>query len=75
MTPKQVLSKTLYFFAYRKGNAHNEVISMLLHHAQRPKGKFLFWMLLLTLGSQNYAYVFVKNKMNIFLLILLLSRN
>ena len=80
MTPKQVLSKTLYFFAYRKGNVHNEVISMLLHHAQRPKGKFLFWMLLLelhekTLGSQNYAYVFVKNKMNIFLLILLLSRN
>ena len=27
-----------------------------------------------TLGSQNYGYVFVKNEMNIFLLILPLSR-
>ena len=63
-----------------KAYAHNEVISVLLRHAQRHSGKFLFWMLSLelhekTLGSQNYAYVFVKNEMNIFLLILPLSRN
>ena len=63
-----------------KAHAHNEVISVLLRHAQRHSGKFLFWMLSLelhekTLGRQNYAYVFVINKMNIFLLILPLSRN
>ena len=63
-----------------KAYTHNEVISVLLHHAQRHSGKFLFGMLLLelhekTLGSQNYVYVFVKNEMNIFLLIPLLSRN
>ena len=67
-------------FSESKANAHNEVISVLLSHAQRHLGKFLFWMLLLelhekTLGSQNYAYVFLKNEMNIFLIILLLSRN
>ena len=67
-------------FGENKAYAHNEVISVLLRHAQRHSGKFLFWMLSLelhekTLGSQNYAYVFVKNEMNIFLLIPLLSRN
>ena len=67
-------------FGENKAYAHNEVISTLLRHAQSHWGKVLFWMLSLelheeTLGSQNYAYVFVKNEMNIFLLILLLSRN
>ena len=67
-------------FGENKAYAHNEVISVLLRHAQRHSGKFLFWMLSLelhekTIGSQNYAYVFVKNEMNIFLLILPLSRN
>ena len=66
-------------FGENKGYAHNEIISVLLRHAQRHSGKFLFWMLSLelhekTLDSQNYANVFVKNEMNIFLLILLLSR-
>ena len=67
-------------FSENKAYAHKEVISELLRHAQRHSGKFLFWILSLelhekTLGSQNYVYVFVKNKLNIFLLILLLSRN
>ena len=67
-------------FGENKAYAHNEDISVLLRHAQRHSGKFLFWMLSLelhekTAGSQNYAYVFVKNEMNIFLLILPLSRN
>ena len=67
-------------FGKNKAYAHNKVISMLLRHAQRHSGKFLFGMLSLklhekTLGSQNYAYVFVENEMNIFLLILLLSRH
>ena len=67
-------------FGENKAYARNEVISVLLRHVQRHSGKFLFWMLSLelhekTLGSQNYAYVFVKNEMNIFLLILPLSRN
>ena len=67
-------------FGENKAYAHNKVISVLLHHSQRHSGKFLFWMLLLelhekTLGSQNYAYDFAKNEMNIFLLIPLLSRN
>ena len=63
-----------------KACTHNEVISALLRHAQRRSGKCLFWMLSLelhekSLGSQNYANVFLKNEMNIFLLILLLSKN
>ena len=67
-------------FGANKAHVHNEVISVLLRHTQRLSGKFLFWMLSLefyekTLVSQNYAYVFVKNEMNIFQLILLLSRN
>ena len=67
-------------FGENKAYAHIEVISVLLRHAQRHSGKFLFWMLSLelyekTLGNQNYAYVFVKNETNIFLLIPLLSRN
>ena len=54
-------------FGENKAYAHYEVISVLLHHTQRYSGKFLFWMLLLelhekTMGSQNYAYVFVKMK-------------
>ena len=67
-------------FGENKAYALNEVISVLLRHAQRHSGKFLPWILSLelhekTLDSQNNAYVFVKNEMNIFLLILLLSRN
>ena len=67
-------------FGENKAYAHNEAISVPLRHAQRHSGKFLFCMLSLelhetTLGSQNYACVFVKKEMNIFLLILLLSRN
>ena len=67
-------------FGENKAYAHNEVISVLLRHVQRHSGKFLFWMLSLelhekTLGSQTYAYVFEKHEMNIFLLILPLSRN
>ena len=51
-------------FGENKADAHNEVISVLLRHAQRHSGKFLFWMLSLklhekTLDSQNYAYIFV----------------
>ena len=65
-------------FGENKTYVHDEVINVLLRHAQRHSGKFLFWMLSLefhkkALGSQNYAYVFVKNEMNTFLL--LLSRN
>ena len=67
-------------FSESKADAHNEIIGVLLRHTQRQSGKFLFWMLSLelhkkTLDSQNYAYVFLKNEMNIFFLILLLSRN
>ena len=68
-------------FSRGKADAHNEIISVLLRHAQRHSGKFLSWMLSLepsekTLGSQNYVYMFLlKNKMSIFLVILLLSRN
>ena len=66
-------------FGENKEHVHNEAITVLLRHEQRHLGKFLFWMLSLkfhekTLGSQNYAYFFVKNEMKIFLLILL-SRN
>ena len=57
-------------FSENKAYAHNEAISVLLRHAQKHSGKFLFWMLSLeihekTLGSQNYANVFAKNEMNI----------
>ena len=50
-------------FSESKAYAHSEVISVLLRHAQRHSGKFLFWMLSLelhekTLGSQNYAMFF-----------------
>ena len=67
-------------FSESKADAHNEVIGVLLRHTQRQSGKFVFWMLSIelhekTLGSQNYAYVFLKTETNIFLLILLLSRN
>ena len=67
-------------FGENKAYTQNEVISVLLRHAQRHSGEFLFWMLSLelhekTFGSQNNACVFVKNEMYIFLLILILSRN
>ena len=67
-------------FSESKAYALNEVISVLLRHAQKHSGKFLFWMLSLQLhentsGNQNYAYVFLKNEINIFLLIVLLSRS
>ena len=63
-----------------KADAHNEFISVLQRQAHSLTSKCLFWVLSLefhdkTLGSQNYAYVFLKNETNIFLLILLLSRN
>ena len=66
-------------FSESKADTHNEVIGVLLRHAQRQSGKFLFWMLSLELnektsGNKIYAYVFLKNEINIFLLILLLSR-
>ena len=59
---------------------NNEVISVLLRHAQRPLGKLQLWIFLLklhekTLDRQNYAYAFLKNEANILLLILLRSRN
>ena len=65
-------------FSESKAHAHSEVIGVLLRHTQGHTGKFLFWMSSLelyekTLGSQNYAYVFLKK--NIFFPILLLSRN
>ena len=61
-------------FGENKAYALNEVISVLLRHAQRHSSKFLFWISSLELhkkilGSQNDACVFVKNEMNIFLLI------
>ena len=67
-------------FSENKADAHDEVIGVLLRHMQRQSGKFLFWMLSFELhektsGSQNYAYVFLKNKINIFFRMLLLSRN
>ena len=67
-------------FSENKAYAHNKVISVLLRHAPRHSGKFLFWMLSIelhetTLCSQNYVYLFEKNEMNILLLILLLTRN
>ena len=48
----------MLLFSENNLDAHNEVISVLLRHAQRHSGKFLFWMLSLklhekTLGSQN----------------------
>ena len=66
-------------FGENKAYVHNEAISEQLRHAQRHSAKFLFWMLSFefhekTFGNQNYAFVLVKNEMNIFLLILL-SRN
>ena len=49
--------------------AHNEIISVLLRHAQRHSDKFLCWMLSLELhekilGSQNYAFFFFFEKRN-----------
>ena len=75
MIPKQVLSKNSTLFAMllnitkayemlqfgeNKAYAHNEVIGVLLRHAQKHSGKFLCWMLSLelhekNLGSRNYA--------------------
>ena len=64
MISKQVLSKNSLFlamllniskayemlqFGENKASAQNEVISVLLRHAQRHSGKFLFWMLSLEL--------------------------
>ena len=59
---------------------HNEIISVLLRHAQKHSGKFLCWMLSLelhekTLDSQIMHMFFLKNETNIFLVILLLIRN
>ena len=47
-------------FGENKAQAHNEVISVHLRHAQRHSGKFLCWMFSLelhekTFGSQNYV--------------------
>ena len=66
-------------FCESKADAYNEVISVLLRHAQRQSGKLLFWMLSLelhkeTLGCQNYAYVFFE-KWNEHFLPDLLSKN
>ena len=52
-------------FSESKADALNEVIGVLLRHAQSHEGKFLFWILSLelhekNLGSQNFAYVFFE---------------
>ena len=52
----------MFQFGENKTYDHDEVISVLLRHAQRHSGEFLCWMLSLelhekTLSSQNYAYV------------------
>ena len=52
-------------FGESKVEAHNEDSSVLLRHAQRHSGKFLFWMLSVelhekTFGSQNYTYAFFE---------------
>ena len=39
-------------FSENKAYALNEVISVLLRHAQRHSGKFLFWMLSLELHEK-----------------------
>ena len=54
-------------FSENKADAHDEVIGVLLRHTQRHSDKFLFLMLSLelhekSLGSQNYAYVFLKKE-------------
>ena len=54
-------------FSESKAHAQIEVVGVLLRHTQRHTGKFLSWMLSLelnekTLGSQNYAYVFLKKE-------------
>ena len=40
-------------FSESKADAHNEVISVLLRHAQRHSGKFLFWILSLELYEKS----------------------
>ena len=70
----------MFQFSESKVDAHIEVITVLLRHAQRQSGKFLFWLLSLelhqkTLGNQYYAYVLLQNEINIFLLILLSSKS
>ena len=40
-------------FSESKADAHNEVISVLLRHAHRHCGKFLFWMLSLELHDKT----------------------
>ena len=67
-------------FSESKAYALNEVMGVLLRHTQRNSSNILVWMWSLelhkiTFGSQNYVHVFLKNEKNIFLLILLLSRN
>ena len=39
-------------FSESKADAHSEAISVLLRHAQRHSGEFLFWMLLLELHKK-----------------------
>ena len=40
-----------------KAYTHNKVISVLLRHAQRHRGKFLFWMLSLELHEKKLLAV------------------
>ena len=52
-------------FGENKAYVHNEVTSVLLRHAQRHSGKFLFWMLSLelhekALGSQKLCMCFCE---------------
>ena len=42
-------------FGENKAYARNEVISVLLRHAQKHSGKFLFWMLSLEL-HENFTF-------------------
>ena len=65
-------------FSEGKADALNEVIGVLLRHTQRHSGKFLFWMLSLELHKNPEAVKIMHMlfwKMNIFPLILLLSRS
>ena len=66
-------------FGENKAYVHNEAISEQLRHAQDTRPNFCFGCYHLNFmkklsAIKNYAFVLVKNEMNIFLLILL-SRN
>ena len=51
-------------FGENKAYAHNEVISVLLRHAQRHSGKLLFWMLSLELHEKTLSKFQVSSLLN-----------